>query len=135
MELTENKVGRVFRECLAGNAEDENAIVIDGITVRVAFDAARVTAHAGEIRELLTELPSAFLSETEGGGGGWSFLNACNDRHDRQWTGFHRSMEELFMIGEAAGMVKPLLPRELWEALPGSMPYYVISTAGFGEPA
>ena len=72
---------------------------------------------------MLSELPDEFRVS---GGGGWSFLQACNDRHGTQWTGFHQAMEELFMLGMAAGLVTELLPRDLWDALPGGMPYYAV---------
>lgn len=59
-------------------------------------------------------------------GGGWTFLNACHDRHGNLWTGFHRRMEELFMLGLAIGKVHCLFPRDLWDALPGGMPFYMV---------
>jgi hypothetical protein len=37
-------------------------------------------------------------------------------------------MEHLFQLGLAAGYVKPLLPREMWAAFPGGVPYYVVNT-------
>jgi hypothetical protein len=78
---------------------------------------------AAEIRAMLAELPDQYRKS---GGGGWSFLNACDDRHGTQWTGFHRTMEHLFMLGLAIGAVTLLMPRELWDALPGGMPYYMV---------
>jgi len=52
-------------------------------------------------------------------------LNACYTKAGEHW-GEHVSMDRLFTLGQAAGYVKCCLPRELWPALPGSMPYYVI---------
>jgi len=56
-----------------------------------------------------------------------SFLNACQDRNGNQWTDLHQRMEQLFVLGQAAGFVSCLLPRDMWAALPGGMPYYVVS--------
>jgi len=55
---------------------------------------------------------------------GWSFLQMCEDKHGQQWTGEHRAMEELVVLGQAAGFVALLAPREMWPVLPGGMPYY-----------
>ena len=73
-----------------------------------------------EILATLMELPPQFrMSE----GGGWSFLNACNDRDGNLW-GQHINIEQLLLLGIGAGLAKILLPREMWKALPGGMPYF-----------
>jgi hypothetical protein len=96
-----------------------NAIIVEGITVKIGFHKERLESHREEIRELLAELPENFMAEK---GGGWSFLNACNDKDGHQW-GEHRNMEELFMLGMGLGVVKYILPRKMWAFLPGAMPY------------
>ena len=53
-------------------------------------------------------------------------MNACMDKSGRQWTGMHLTMEYLFLLGIAIGEVEYLLPREMWEAFPGGMPYLVV---------
>ena len=88
-----------------------------------AFHGGRVAERKEEIRALLRELPDGFQQER---GGGTSFLNACDDRHGRQWTGLHRTMELLFALGAASGVAKCLMPREMWGMLPGGMPYFVV---------
>jgi hypothetical protein len=119
--LTGTRVGNLFRDCLAATEADGK--LIDGVVSSAAFDQAKVDARRDEIAALLAELPGQFRKS---GGGGWSFLNACQDRHGNQWTGEHRSMEQLFMLGMAAGLVTLQLPRALWDALPGGMPYYMV---------
>jgi hypothetical protein len=120
-ELSTQAVEELFRQCLAPAAVQ--GTVVEGIVTRAAFRPEAIAAHRGEIGALLAELPDPFL---ESGGGGWSFLNACNDRHGRQWTSYQQTMEHLFMLGLASGLVTELLPRELWPALPGGMPYYAV---------
>jgi hypothetical protein len=71
---------------------------------------------------LLNELPSSFKKDI---GGGWSFLQACETKDGVQW-GEHRNMEQLFVLGMALGKVRYCLPRDLWQVLPGGMPYLVI---------
>jgi hypothetical protein len=97
--------------------------VVEGIVTTVAFSPAAIQAHRADIGALLAELPDSFQSS---GGGGWSFLNACNDRHGVQWTSFQLVMEHLFLLGLAGGQVSELLPRDMWSAFPGGMPYYVV---------
>lgn len=75
---------------------------------------------------MLDKLPEQFHEAT---GGGWSFLNACNDRHGNQWTGLHQRMEQLFQLGIALGRVSYCLPREFWSAMPGGVPYIVVKAA------
>jgi predicted nucleic acid binding AN1-type Zn finger protein len=72
---------------------------------------------------MLNQLPDNFKEET---GGGCSFLNACNNNKDEQWTGEHRRMEQLFTMGLGIGKVSCPLPKEMWQLVSGGMPYYMI---------
>lgn len=122
--LGTQRVEKAFRACLFKDGEDTtNHVKVHGITTNVGFHPGRLKEHEAEIAEMLGELPDQFK---ESGGGGWSFLNACNDKHGHQWTSFHRTMEQLFQLGIGIGKVECQLPREMWGTLPGGMPYYVI---------
>jgi hypothetical protein len=120
-ELTAEAVREVFRACLV-DPGTEDAIQVDGIVHKVMLSKPKLTECKEQIEALLAELPDQFQ---EGGGGGWSFLNACLDRHDVQW-GEHVDMERLFMLGMGIDKVVCQLPRELWVALPGGVPYYMV---------
>jgi hypothetical protein len=120
-ELSSERVEDLFRRCLADTADQ--GVAVTGIVTTAAFDPQVIGSHREEIGQLLSELPRQFQ---ESGGGGWSFLNACMDRNGRQWTSYHRTMEQLFLLGLASGQVRELLPRDLWPALPGGMPYYAV---------
>jgi hypothetical protein len=115
MNLTPDKVTTLFMGCLS-----ETGTEVEGITATFCLD---VDGKEDEIMALLNELPKPFF---ETAGGGWSFLNACNDRNDDLWTGLHTVIEQLVCLGIAAGKISWLLPRNLWAALPGGMPYFVI---------
>jgi hypothetical protein len=122
--LTAERVTAVFNGCLFKETEDKsNPVIAEGITLSVGFHPGRLNSSRGEIEKLLNELPDEFKSS---GGGGWSFLNACNDKHGNQWTGLHRTMEMLFLLGIAIGKVESQLPREMWSVLPGGVPYYIV---------
>lgn len=95
----------------------------DAIVRRMGFDKVRVEQHRSQVAELLMELPEEFMISK---GGGMSFLNACMDRHGNHW-GEHINMGVLFALGQAAGLAKCLMPREMWSVLPGGMPYYGVA--------
>lgn len=124
-KLKADKVNSIFMDCLFKESENkDNFIKAEGITIKTGFHPDRLTNHKQEIEEMLQDLPDEFhLSK----GGGMSFLNACTDKYGNQWTGFHRTMEQLFLLGMAIKKVECLMPRELWPVLPGGMPYYVVN--------
>jgi hypothetical protein len=131
MALTSERVSTVFFDCLFRDDEDTSGhIPAKGIVTNVGFHPGRITDHKGDIVEMLGELPDQF-HETKGGG--WSFLNACQDRHGNQWTDLHQTMEQLFLLGIGAGLVKELMP-EMRSIFPGGMPYYVVLKAA-AQPA
>lgn len=111
------RVDKVFRDCL-GSEE----VVVEGITARYGFVQAKLDKHRDEIDRMLGELPEQFHEDT---GGGWSFLQACMDRHGNHWAE-HPTMEQLFCLGMGTGRVACPMERALWSALPGGVPYYVV---------
>jgi hypothetical protein len=124
MVLDSDRVSAVFMDCLFRAGEDASKYVLaEGITINVGFHSERLESHRAEIEAMLAELPDEFQKSH---GGGWSFLNACNDRYGNQWTGSHQRMEQLFQLGIGIGKVKCQLPREMWPALPGGMPFYIV---------
>ncbi len=127
MELTSENVTSVFMDCIAKDRDFEvnpdPYVVIQGITSSFALVRERVAAHESDIEGLLTGLSDDFR---EGGGGGMSFLAMCDDRNGNQWTGMHKVMQELVVLGIAAEKVVIPFPREVWSALPGGMPYIVV---------
>ncbi len=125
--LDPSTVERIFLDYLFREGEDTaDHIAVEGIVHNIGFHPGRLEGHRDEVVALLGELPTEFMGVERGGGGGWSFLNACNDRHGNLWTGMHLVMEQLFLLGIALGLAEYQLPREMWPVLPGGMPYIVI---------
>ena len=123
--LDPERVDAIFIDCMFRKDEDTSKhIKAEGITITVGFHPERLENHRVEIEAMLDELPKEFK---ESSGGGWSFLNACDDKHGNQWTDRHQQMERPFQLGIGIGKVSSLLPREAWSSLPGGMPYYVIT--------
>lgn len=123
--LTADRVHDLASDCLPEDeiTDPNEYIEIDGIMHVFRFDRHEIEARRSEIGELLLELPYSFRKSEAGG---WSFLSACDDRHGTQWTGEHRMVELLFVLGQAAGYVELLTPRDMWSILPGGMPYYAV---------
>lgn len=122
--LRADRVEELFRFCLFEEDEDQSdGILVPGIVHDAKLHPGRVNESRGEIVAMLGELPEGFRRSA---GGGWSFLAMCDDRHGEQWTGLHQTMELLCFLGIAAGAARWLLPREVWEALPGGMPYLTV---------
>ena len=122
--LDPERVTPIFTDCLFRDGEDtSNHIKAEGIGRNVGFPPERLQNHKAEIEAMLDELPDEFKKS---GGGGWSFLNACNDKHGNQWTGLHQRMEQLFQLGIGIGKAQYQMPREIWSVLPGGMPYLVV---------
>ena len=123
MKLSAKNVQAVFEKCLSVSQGELDLLPVEGIMGTYDFRKSKIDEHAEDIDSMLKELPDQFQKH---GGGGMSFLNACQNNAEEQWTGLHRRMEELFVLGIAANKVKSVMPRELWSALPGGVPYYVV---------
>ncbi len=128
--LKPERVEEIFNDCLFkdeyaldGQAHEQRTI--EGVVLSAVFDGYHLSTHMLEIMKMLEELPDEFK---EFSGGGWSFLQACNDKHGTQWTGLHETMDKLFMLGMGIDKVKYLMPREDWVLFQGHMPYLVISS-------
>lgn len=138
MKLTAENVTEVYKDCLFTDEEypnetpsvetlPEGAVVTDGILNKTAFHPGRLEGHRQDIIDMLHGLPTEFQSTTNGGGGGWSFLNACMDNEGGQWTGMHQTQDMLVQLGIGIGAADYLLPRDIWSALPGGMPYFAVT--------
>ena len=134
------EIQKVFKDCLFRKEEVEDdgktvknpgdKIDVAGIVAKYGLHKGRVESHRKEIVEWLNQLPDEFHQY---GGGGMSFLNACYDKEDNQWTGLHERMEMLFVLGIAIKRAEWNMPRELWPSLPGGMPYVVVLAQPIGE--
>lgn len=128
MELTGENVSKTFLSLLFKEAEipqaKVNAVPIEGVILRVGFNPERLKEKQTDIEQMLLQLPDQFMKSK---GGGWSFLNACEDNKGSQWTGLHQTMDELLTMGLAINKVSFVMPREMWNFLPGGMPYFVVN--------
>lgn len=129
MELTSKNVNDVFMDCLFCDGEIENGVPIggefikaEGVVTKVGFHPGRIKLREEDIVSLLSLLPENFNMSK---GGGWSFLQMPSDVNGNQW-GEQRNADQLLCLGIASGKMKILLPREMWNVLPGGVPYVAI---------
>lgn len=124
MDLTVENVEKIFRDCLASAAEEEDSCCLtEGLQHTFRFSKARLDKNSDAIREMLEQLPTGFLAN---GGGGQSFLNFCLRSDQVPWTDIHFNAEKLLCLGLGSGRAAYCLPRESWYILPGKVPYIVI---------
>ena len=116
-------------EQLIDNKPPKDCIMVKGIMTTFGFNPERVDFHKDEIKGILDTMAPSFHMNTAGG---MSFLNLCMDKGGVQWTGMHRRMDELCVLGIACGMANYIGDRDFWKALPGGMPFVVFNTKGVG---
>lgn len=119
------KVRQVATACFSEDGPE--SIKAPGIMVDYLFDKKRLEFHREEIKTWLEQLPVEFRAVSQGGGGGWSFLNFCMTKDEELWTGEHSTCELLLCLGEALGYITFSLPRDVWSALPGGVPYLMVT--------
>lgn len=120
-KLTAEEVNEVYRRCLLTDTEVNELsepmtpfVLGEGVKGIQVFSASRLAENRAKITEMIAELPS--IDE------GVSFMNLCEDKQGRQWTDLQRTVDELLQLGTATGEVFYLLPRDVWDMLPGGMP-------------
>lgn len=122
MELTATNVDQIFKYCLS--LEDkENLVTVDGVRIKANLDPFKLKEKEADIISMLSHLPDDFKQSI---GGGMSFLNMCVDDKEKQWTGEHLIVDQLFLLGNAINKAKFLMPRENWDMFIAGMPYIVI---------
>lgn len=119
MKLTAENVENVLKYCLFNSGEDTaNYKLGEGARLRIGCHPGRIDEKKDEIKSMCSELPERFAD-------GFYFLNACVTRNGEQW-GEHEDVDRLLAIGTAAGCLEIMMPRELWQALPGGLPYFKV---------
>ena len=119
MELTSTNVEKIFAACLQDEHLENDNEPVDLIMHKAYLNT---TGHEADIKDMLDQLEDSFKTT---GGGGMSFLQACYTKAGIHW-GEHDNMAKLFGLGISAGLAKWTMPREMWDILPGAMPYVSI---------
>jgi len=126
-KISADRVREIFEDCCSVPQEHVATAfkAVEGILPKhgVWFHVPKLESYRDEIAEMLMHLPEEFHENI---GGGYSFLNACNDCFGDQWDGDHATMEKLVQLGLGIDKVVFNAPRDMWDALPGGMPYFMV---------
>ena len=127
--ISSDRVEEIFFDSLFREEEIVNGVPttepvkVMGIIRNCGFHAERLNSHEQEIKGFLAQFSDEFYKSK---GGGHTFLNFCSLKDGTQWTDFQVRMEQLMQLGIGLGLVEYCVPREVWRALPGGMPYITI---------
>lgn len=138
MDLTAENVDTIIKDCLFTDeevvdlslhgvdsndtealAEAGHAVIVAGVVRSFGFHPERLEKHRDDVKSMLAQLPEEFREDK---GGGMSFLNAVVRADGEQW-GEHMNVDALFTMAVGLKLATYMLPREMWSAFPGGMPY------------
>lgn len=125
--LTIQNVLSVYQDCLLRESEMyDNTPLVDfsigeGVKQACVFNSERLALN----KEKITSMVDC-IADIENGP---SFLSMCTDKDGALWTGDQETVDFLVQLGMACEVLEYPLPREMWEALPGSVPLVVRSHA------
>lgn len=132
--LDAERVNQIFLDCLPREDEivvDEkgertvknldDVTMVPGIMATYGLNKTRLESHRNEISVMVDQVDERYFVGSNSGG--WTFLNLCNDKFGRQWTGLHRTMEEFCVLAMATGYAVFVAPRIAWRIFEGGMPY------------
>lgn len=109
-----------FMDCMFREGEDTtNHVKVEGITNMFGLHPQRLEEKRELVTAILAELPEEFKE-------GWTFLNLCTTKDGEQWTDLQQICEQLVVMAIGLGLMKYLMPREMWMFLPGGVPYILI---------
>lgn len=129
MEEIAAAVNRIFLDSLYkpseinDNQPPSDCVIVEGVIGKFGFHPGRLESHREEVISILREMDSNFFASS---GGGYTFLNLCQDKNGNQW-GEHQNCNELVGLVIGLKLGKYCLPREMWSALPGGVPYIVFN--------
>lgn len=131
MSIDTVKLNEIFMDCMLNDNECNkektaakegiDMVIVEAITCKgFGFHITRLESHREEVKSMLNMLDPIFKK-------GMSFLHGCMDKDGVHW-GEHTNMEQLFTLGIGLGFAKYAMPRKMWVALPGGMPYIYVNT-------
>lgn len=100
-----------------------DALLTRAVIHAFGFSKTALDKYKEHIMKELAGMQDTFFQTPDGG---MSMLAMVYDRNEVHWAE-HRNAEALIALGLGIEMVSFILPREMWNAFPGSMPYIVIN--------
>lgn len=131
IELTNENVESIFLDCLFKENElvdgqpIENFCMAEGVINTVCFNENRLNQHKKEIEDLIDKILNI--------GQGIPFVVMCESVEGYQWTNDHVYMEQLMLLGIGSEILIYPVGRELWNILPGGLPYIIKNREKIGK--
>ena len=97
-----------------GRLPYDKVVIVKGIINSFVLHKERLESYRGEIQLMVDCLVPELKY-------GISFMNMCMDKDNSQW-GEHVNSEQLLCLAKGLDIVEYVLPEEMWQFLPGSMP-------------
>lgn len=120
--LTAYNVERVFAECLYRISEsDYNAIEVNSTYMQLTFNARRIELVRDKIGDMIMMLPEGIRTQE-----GLSLLEAHKAHTGQQWTDLRFNVEQLLMLGIAAGEIEACQPKDMASRLVGVLSYRLV---------
>lgn len=107
----------------------EGTVFAEGVMNQFAFHPGRLESHREDVKSMLEQLEPEFFV---GSGDGMSLMRMPFTKDGHQY-GEQRDADILYVLGNALGYCKWVLPRQMWAMLPGGMPYIQINLEGLKE--
>lgn len=129
--LTNENVERIFLDCLFKENElidgkpIDNFCIAEGIVNTVCFHEGRLNQHKKEIEDLIDKILDI--------GQGIPFAVMCESVEGYQWTSEHMYMEQLMLLGVGSEVLVYPVGSELWDILPGGLPYIIKNREKIGK--
>ena len=113
-------VEETFAKCLFKEGEDSTGMIaVEGVVHKYGFHPERLQEQKETVQALVAELPVQFKE-------GWTFLNLCMTKDGGQWTDFQLRLEQLMVMAIGLDIMAYLMPKEMWQVLPGGVPYVIV---------
>lgn len=109
-------------EVPADGSLPEAAVVVETFRGKVGLHRDRLASKREEIAAIVRRLEPSFRRVGEGAGHGMSFMRLPFFADGEHWAE-HPTCDELLGLAFGLGMGGFLMPRKMWGALPGGMPY------------
>ena len=119
--LNEESVVSIYSRCVLGNNDFDsqgltcNFIIGEGVSFRSTFSAERLNDQREVIAGFIDQLYDIEHAP--------SFMKLSRNSKGESWTENDLVVELLVQMGTATGMLTFLYPPEIWEFLPGKVPY------------
>lgn len=122
--LNPERVVEIYKKCLFKEEEIENNgptseyTMATGVVATTVFNTKRLNENKSDINKMIDMIENIQS--------GPHFTALCTDKYGRLWTGEHKIVDQLMVLGLATELLSvPLLPRDMWYLFPESLPYVV----------